>query len=95
MNRVLVVAPLSILGVREEEFSKFADFPYSLTVLKGTSAKKKEQLGKLPTEGLQVVVVNYESAWRLEKDLLRDGRYSKTSKSVAGSALAQTKTGKK
>ena len=27
--------------------------------------------------------------------VLRDGRYSRTSKSVAGSALAQTKPGKK
>lgn len=70
VNRVLVVAPLSILGVWQEEFEKFADFPYSLTILKGTSAKKKEQLTKLPDEGLQIVVVNYESAWRLEKELL-------------------------
>ena len=70
VNRVLVVAPLSILGVWEEEFEKFADFPYSLTILKGTSAKKKEQLTRLPDEGLQIVVVNYESAWRLEKELL-------------------------
>ena len=70
VNRVLVVAPLSILGVWEEEFDKFADFPYSLTILKGTVAKKKEHLTKLPDEGLQVVVVNYESAWRLEKELL-------------------------
>lgn len=70
INRVLVVAPLSILGVWQEEFEKFADFPYSLTVLKGTSAKKKEQLQKLPDSGLQVVVVNYESSWRLEKELL-------------------------
>ena len=70
VNRVLVVAPLSILGVWEEEFEKFADFPYSMTILKGTSAKKKEQLTKLPDKGLQVVVVNYESAWRREKELL-------------------------
>ena len=70
VNRVLVVAPLSILGVWEEEFEKFADFPYSLTILKGISAKKKEQLTKLPDGGLQVVVVNYESAWRLEKELM-------------------------
>ncbi len=70
VNRVLVVAPLSILGVWQEKFEKFADFPYSLTILKGTSAKKKEQLTKLSDEGLQVVVVNYESAWRLEKELL-------------------------
>lgn len=70
INRVLIVAPLSILGVWQEEFEKFADFSYSLTVLKGTVAKKKEQLSMLPNEDLQVVVVNYESAWRLEKELL-------------------------
>lgn len=70
IKKALIVAPLSILGVWEEEFEKFADFPYSLTVLKGTAAKKKEQLAKLPDKGLQIVVVNYESAWRLEKELL-------------------------
>ena len=70
INCVLVVAPLSILGVWEEEFEQFADFPYTLTVLKGTVAKKKEQLSHLPGDGLQVVVVNYESAWRLENELL-------------------------
>ena len=64
VNRVLVVAPLSILGIWQEEFEKFADFPYSMTILKDTAAKKKEQLTKLTDEGLQVVVVNYESAWR-------------------------------
>lgn len=71
VNKALVVAPLSILGVWQEEFEKFADFPYTLTVLKGTSAKKKEQLDHLPEGGMQVVVVNYESAWRLEKELLQ------------------------
>ena len=57
----------------EEEFEKFADFPYSLTILKGTAKKKNEQLKKLPEDGLQIVVVNYESAWRLEKELLAYG----------------------
>ncbi len=70
---MLIVAPLSILGVWEEEFEKFADFPYSLTILKGTAKKKSEQLKKLPEEGLQIVVVNYESAWRLEKELIAYG----------------------
>ncbi len=73
VNRVLVVAPLSILGVWEEEFEKFADFPYSMTILKGTAKKKSEQLKKMPEKGLQIVVVNYESAWRLEKELLAYG----------------------
>lgn len=68
-ERVLIVAPLSILGVWEEEFERFADFPYSLTVLKGSCTQKKQQLQEVPEKGLQVVVVNYESAWRMEKDL--------------------------
>ncbi len=70
IKRLLVVCPLSVVGVWQEEFEKFAVFPYSLTVLKGTLAKKKEQLKNLPGNGLQVVVVNYESAWRLEQELL-------------------------
>lgn len=71
INRILIVAPLSILGVWDEEFEKFADFPYTLTVLKGSSSKKKEQLEAVSDKGLQIVVVNYESAWRLERELLR------------------------
>lgn len=69
IKRVLIAAPLSILGVWQEEFEKFADFPYTLTVLKGTLAKKKEQLTNIPKDSLQVAVVNYESAWRMEKEL--------------------------
>lgn len=69
IRRVLVVAPLSILGVWEEEFQKFADFPYALAVLSGTGAKKLDTLRHMTGAALQAVVVNYESAWRLEKDL--------------------------
>lgn len=70
VRKILVVAPLSILGVWEEEFSKFAAFPYTLTVLKGPSSKKAEMLRAVGKDGLQIVVVNYESAWRIEKDIL-------------------------
>ena len=66
---MLVVAPLSILGVWHEEFRKFADFPYSLTILNGTGSRKSENLRQIPTHGLQVAVINYESAWRLEEEL--------------------------
>ena len=69
IRRVLIVAPLSILGVWEEEFQKFADFPYELAVLSGSSAKKLDTLRHMNGTALQVVVVNYESAWRLEKAL--------------------------
>lgn len=63
------MAPLSILGVWEEEFQKFAAFPYVLAVLSGSSAKKLDTLRHMNGTALQVVVVNYESAWRLEKAL--------------------------
>ena len=72
VSRVLVVAPLSLLGVWESEFSKFAHFPISVTVLRGTAAKKEELLWQdAPANGLQVVVVNYESCWRMEPQLLK------------------------
>ena len=69
ISRVLIVCPLSITGVWEEEFDRFADFPYTMTVLSGSSAKKKETLSKLADAGLQIVSVNYESTWRIQKAL--------------------------
>ncbi len=69
IRRVLVVAPLSILGVWEAEFSRFADFPYFLAVLSGTGEKKRDTLRHMTGTALQVAVVNYESAWRMEKEL--------------------------
>ena len=69
IGRVLIVAPLSILGVWQDEFNNFADFDYNLAVLTGTSAKKIDTLRHLNGNALQVAVINYESAWRLEKEL--------------------------
>jgi SNF2 family DNA or RNA helicase len=70
ISRVLVVPPLSILSVWEEEFRDYADFPYTLTVLKGSSSKKRKQLEEVQGDGLQIVVVNYESARIIADDLL-------------------------
>lgn len=70
IKKVLIVAPLSILGVWEEEFEQFADFSYKLIVLNGTISKKIQQLKALSGDGVHVVVVNYESAWRMEKQLI-------------------------
>ncbi|MCE5189116.1 MAG: DEAD/DEAH box helicase [Eubacteriales bacterium] len=69
IEKMLIVAPLSILGVWQEEFRKFANFEYSLAILNGSESKKIEKLRQMPTLGLRVAVVNYESAWRLEKDI--------------------------
>ena len=69
IERMLIVAPLSILGVWRDEFQKFANIPYSLAVLDGIGSKKAEDLRQLSADGLQVAVINYESAWRLEEEL--------------------------
>lgn len=69
IKRLLILAPKSIVAVWEDEFAKFADFPYSLSVLTGTSAKKAEQLKTIPHKGLEVAVVNYDSISLIEKEL--------------------------
>ncbi len=66
-----MVCPKSIVGVWEEEFKKFADFKYALTVLDGSLAKKKTAFGYMNGNALQVIVVNYESAWRLESEIAK------------------------
>lgn len=71
VGKVLVVSPKSIVGVWEEEFQKFADFRYALTILDGTIAKKKAAFGYMNGSALQVIVVNYESAWRLENEIAK------------------------
>ena len=69
IKRVLIVAPLSIVGVWREEFAKFADYRYNLAVLSGSGAKKAEILRGMVDAMLQIAVVNYESAWRLEEEI--------------------------
>lgn len=66
---MLIVAPLSILSVWEAEFAQFAAFNYALAVLTGDSAKKTDTLRHMNGAALQVAVVNYESAWRMEQEL--------------------------
>jgi len=70
VHRVLILAPLSILSVWKDEFEKFAGIPYALAILEGSGAKKTDTLRRLRSNVLTVAVVNYESAWRLESELL-------------------------
>ena len=71
IHRLLVVAPLSVLGVWEDEFTKFAAFDYVLAVLVGTTARKVDTIRHMNGTELQVLVVNYESAWRLDTELAK------------------------
>ncbi len=69
IRRVLVVSPLSVTGVWKDEHDAHADFDYTLAVLKGSGEKKLDTLRHMTGQPLQIVVVNYESAWRLEREL--------------------------
>jgi len=71
IKRLLVVAPKSIVNVWEQEFDKFAAFPYTLVVLDGDGNKKSDTIRHMGSVGLSVIVVNYESCWRLETDIGR------------------------
>jgi SNF2 family DNA or RNA helicase len=71
VKRLLVICPKSIVGVWEAEFLKFADYEYAVAVLEGGMGKKADTLRHMTGGGLQVAVVNYESAWRLEAELTK------------------------
>lgn len=69
LKRVLIVAPTSVVAVWPQEFSQFADFPYTIRTLLGDKAKRLkalDDLGKFPFAALKVAVINYESTWRDE-----------------------------
>ena len=55
IKRALVVAPLSVAGVWDEEFGKFAAFGYTLAVLKGSGDKKVSTLRHMTGDAQQVV----------------------------------------
>ncbi len=69
--KLLVVCPKSIVDVWRQEFDRFAAFDYQLAVLDGSSARKADKIRCMVGTGLQVIVVNYESCWRLEAELTR------------------------
>lgn len=70
IRRLLIVSPLSIVGVWKSELEKFCSVDYTLAVLDGTLAKKTDTLRNLRGEPLQIAVVNYESAWRMEQEVI-------------------------
>lgn len=72
IHRMLIVAPLAVLPVWEREFTDYSTVPHHVTVLKSGTSTKEEQLQALmasPSSALDIVVVNYESIWRVEQYL--------------------------
>jgi SNF2 family DNA or RNA helicase len=63
INRVLIVAPLSVTSVWKDEFKKHADFEYTLSMATGPNVAAKMLCfdPSIPVEGVDVVVINYDS----------------------------------
>jgi SNF2 family DNA or RNA helicase len=62
INRLLAVAPLSVLHVWESEFNKHAKFPYYI--------RKQSLDGEDKKDVLNVFIVSYETSWRVGDDII-------------------------
>ena len=73
IDRVLIVAPTSVCPVWPAEYARFAGFAHRVTLLLGDRDKRIKALRQLQAARgvLQVAVINYESAWRLEDELAK------------------------
>jgi len=65
VRRVLVVAPVSVVPVWVKEITALLDLvDFRVTALEGSSKDKAAQVRALGAGRLEIVVVNYEGAWR-------------------------------
>lgn len=67
IQKVLIIAPTSVVAVWPKEFQEFADFKYTCRTLLGEKSQRIKQLDdlmKFPFKALKVAVINYESTWR-------------------------------
>ena len=67
IDRVLIVAPTSVVAVWPREFMEFADFPFTVQTLLGDKSKRLKAISDLKRyryEKMKVAVINYESVWR-------------------------------
>lgn len=67
IDRILIVAPTSVVAVWPKEFQEFADFRYTCRTLLGDKAHRLRELNdlqKFPFKAMKVAVINYESTWR-------------------------------
>lgn len=67
INRVLVIAPSSVVAVWPMELENYAAFPYTVRALQGDKRQRLKALSDLEKyryPKCKVAVINYESCWR-------------------------------
>ena len=70
VKRLLIVAPASVCFVWEKEFEAYAAFLYTARMLTGSHIKRSQALANMNGNGLLVVIINYESVWRLLHEIM-------------------------
>lgn len=72
MRKLLIIAPKSVLPEWARQFEEHTDLSYEAHVVEGKKDKKVRLIKEWdPQKNLKVLVINYESVWRLEKELLK------------------------
>ncbi len=69
VNRVLIISPLAVMPVWERECDNLT-IDYNVTALYGSSKRKTDALRHIPKKGLQIVIINYDSARIMVDNLL-------------------------
>lgn len=67
IERVLIIAPTSVVAVWPKELEDYADFRYTCRTMLGDKATRLKQMQDLITfklPALKVAAINYESTWR-------------------------------
>lgn len=67
IDRILIVAPTSVVAVWPRELADFAEFPFTVQTLLGDKRKRLKAITDLRRyryPKLKVAVINYESVWR-------------------------------
>lgn len=73
VQRVIIGMPLSVTDVWEQAFKEVADFPYELIVVSAKDLNRVRRVDELfkRRSRLQVLIINYESLWRVDHRLKR------------------------
>src|SRR5690606_5245192 len=99
VKRLLVVAPKSVLPEWARQFEEHTDIPYKAVALDMKGKKKKEIIDNWTDgEGINILTINYESTWRLEKELIKwkpDMVILDESQKIKNARAAQSKACKK
>lgn len=69
VDRLLIVAPTSVVAVWPKELKEYARFKYTCKTLLGEKQQRIKQIDdllKFPFKALKIAVINYESTWRPE-----------------------------